>query len=881
MNHPTADTELQSPRAVRTRLRAVLVCDLVDSTRLYRQLGDARAAELLRNHDRLSRRLLATHGGREVDKSDGFLVLFDRPVAAVAFALDYLKALKDLHDGGGSPLQARVGIHFGEVLIWRNEPDEVAAGAATITVEGLAKPIAARLAALATAGQVLVSEVARSLSEGHSGLADAEPWQWAALGAYRVKGVYDPIHVHEVASSRAGLRGAPAATGTARGTRSASRRVALVLAPVLLVVAVAITLSAMLLRAPDAIAFGERDWVVIASLENHTADPRYNGALESALRSSLEQSRHVNVVPEQRMREVLSRMAREPDTRIDRGIGSEIALRSGARAVIVPTIATNGGGLAVGVEVVDPVTGSAVFTESADGAGAQGPVGALGEVGARLRGRLGETLEQVQAASVPLVDATSPSLDALRAYSLGVRADGEGRSQDALLHYEQALALDPDFAGARASVGRVLLSLGERETALAAIKAALARPDRLSERDFLSLNALAALVERRPDYVDRLRALLALYPDHHPAAHNLALASWYNNRFEEMLEHAQRAAAPQSITRPSSVYTQGMALVGLGRFDAAREAFDRAVSLGYSREVSVLSAAGYAAERRFDEARAVLRSEPASSPSVELTRRSLELSMAADEGRWAELPELAERLVEASTDATGSGRWSGLAAQLAVMRGPDEEQSRRLRSSELIALATRRLETADAVDFDAIAMALLYAGFVSVRDGDLESARVAVGTTQALLVDSPLPLLEQMAVVVLARIDIAEGRQGEAIARLEPLLDGSELVLVRALLGEAYLAEGRADDALNQMQWLANHRGRAYAELAAGYLLRSENLVQSNRALLRTADIYLQQGDPEQARRWLERFDAAWPTLDAVPDLKQYRDRISAGINAA
>ena len=100
-------------------LKTLVFTDLVDSTRLLDRLGDTRAAELFERHDRVARDLLAEHGGREIDKSDGFLLLFDRPVDAVRHALAYHSALAEMSRDGGVQLTARVGVHLGEVLLRR------------------------------------------------------------------------------------------------------------------------------------------------------------------------------------------------------------------------------------------------------------------------------------------------------------------------------------------------------------------------------------------------------------------------------------------------------------------------------------------------------------------------------------------------------------------------------------------------------------------------------------------------------------------------------------------------------------------------------------------------------------------------------------------
>ncbi len=100
----------------------------------------------------MTREILQRHGGREIDKTDGFLVFFERPIQAVLFALDYQRKLQTFAKEVGQPLNARVGIHFGEVIVWENAPADVAKGAKPVEVEGLAKPVVARLMALALPG---------------------------------------------------------------------------------------------------------------------------------------------------------------------------------------------------------------------------------------------------------------------------------------------------------------------------------------------------------------------------------------------------------------------------------------------------------------------------------------------------------------------------------------------------------------------------------------------------------------------------------------------------------------------------------------------------------------------------------------------------------
>lgn len=170
----------------------LLLSDVVDSTQLAERLDMQQLAALWEAHDRAARSLLRDWGGREIDKSDGFLLLFDRVDQALGFAEAYHHALTQL----APPLKARVGIHIGPVVLRHNAADEVARGAKLMEVEGPAKPLAARVMSLALGGQTLLSETARS--------ALGETTQRVqSHGHWRLKGLQAPIELFEVGGANA------------------------------------------------------------------------------------------------------------------------------------------------------------------------------------------------------------------------------------------------------------------------------------------------------------------------------------------------------------------------------------------------------------------------------------------------------------------------------------------------------------------------------------------------------------------------------------------------------------------------------------------------------------------------------------------------------
>ena len=171
-----------------SEVRALLLTDVVDSTKLSERLGDERMAQLWAAHDRVARDLLRLWRGREIDKTDGMLLMFDAAADAVAYARAYHRALAALPVA----LKARAGLHVGPVVLRENDAADVALGAKPLEVDGLAKPTAARVMAVAGGGQTLLTAEARdSLGEGTS-------WQVCSHGHWVMKGLGDPIELFEV-----------------------------------------------------------------------------------------------------------------------------------------------------------------------------------------------------------------------------------------------------------------------------------------------------------------------------------------------------------------------------------------------------------------------------------------------------------------------------------------------------------------------------------------------------------------------------------------------------------------------------------------------------------------------------------------------------------
>jgi putative peptide modification system cyclase len=844
-------------------LRTLVLCDLVDSMALIERLGDRLGAELIRKHDRLARTIADRHGGQEIDKTDGFLMMFDRPIQAVAFALDYQRGLKQLNAAEGSTLSARVGIHVGDVVVWDNSAEDIARGAKPIEVEGLVKPITSRLMSLALPGQILLSNIAYALAhraQGELGI-QLEKVRWRTHGRYRFRGIPDPVPVFEVGEEGVAPLKAPPWSSKAHREVPFWRRPATVVIEALVVAALIAIPITMFLRPEPAIAFANRDWVVVGNLQNLTGEKVFDEALESALRIGLEQSRYVNVLPDLKVRDTVKRMERDPDTtKVDRAIGSEVAIRDGARALILPTIAEIGGRVRITAEVIDPQTQTTVYSESADGLGAESVLPSLDTINSRLRVRLGEALATVSSESKPLEQAATSNLDALRIYSQGVRMRVTGDQVQANLLFRNAIDLDPRFARARIELATVLLTMGKRNEAIEALREAQKSVDRLSARDRLMTEALLADFASPRKTIAKWQALAASYPDLFRAQGAYGYYAWhYANDFDAAIVATQRNIAKQNPDPGLGHYLLGTLLLGMEKYKEAEEQFSLAENSG-ARLENHFHASAYAAQRRFDKIDEVLaRGRTPSNSSTRLDARLGEIGYAADQGRWKELDALVATKGDAKLELDPEYLLSLDDARLAVrtlISSDAERKTLAFQIDEVTADIVRREKNFDPKAWNAH---LLFRGWLAARSRNMRLARSLLAEATAQVRDGNHPALEKMLVLVESELASAAGNHKDAVAWLHGLIDGQEPYAAHVALMDALIGSGDFRGAREQARWLAVHRGRAYTEVSSGTMFIPFNVVQSNLALLTVAECSIQLGELDDARKSIEAFRAAWP----------------------
>jgi DNA-binding winged helix-turn-helix (wHTH) protein/tetratricopeptide (TPR) repeat protein len=206
----------------------------------------------------------------------------------------------------------------------------------------------------------------------------------------------------------------------------------------------------------------EKDTVVLADFANSTGDPVFDGTLRQGMAVQLEQSPFLSLISDQRIQQTLRLMGQQPDARLTPEIAHDLCQRTQSAAVISASIAKLGSQYVLGLKAVSCRTGDALAEEQETADGKETILRALDNAAIKLRQRLGESLSSIKKFDTPLQQATTPSLEALQAYTLGRKmVGGRGEYFAALPFFQQAIRIDPNFAMAYAAMGSAYVGLGE------------------------------------------------------------------------------------------------------------------------------------------------------------------------------------------------------------------------------------------------------------------------------------------------------------------------------------------------------------------------------------------------------------------------------------
>ncbi len=320
----------------------------------------------------------------------------------------------------------------------------------------------------------------------------------------------------------------------------------------------------------------EKDTIVLTEFANTTGDPVFDEALKQALAVNLGQSPFLNVLSDRKVSETLSLMGRTSSEHVTPEIARELCLRTGSKAILAGTISNLGSHYVIGLEAVSCGSGDTLAKEQADAPTKESVLPALDQVASRLRSKLGESLASVQKFDVP-VEATTPSLEALKTFSMGIRAMREKGDPEAAPFFKRAIELDPNFALAYASLGISYSNLGEATLAAANIKKAYDLRDHVSEREKLRISH--AYFGNATGELEKANQVLQLWAQSYPrdatARGNLGNAYMTLGQWEKALEECNETMHldPDIITTYGNL---GLIYLALNRLNDAKATMDQA-----------------------------------------------------------------------------------------------------------------------------------------------------------------------------------------------------------------------------------------------------------------------------------------------------------------
>jgi len=573
-------------------------------------------------------------------------------------------------------------------------------------------------------------------------------------------------------------------------------------------------------------AMTERDSILLTDFVNTTGDPVFDGTLKKAVAVELEQSPFLNVFPDQRAQETLKFMGRPMDTRITTDVGKEICQRNGIKALLTGAISSLGSQYVITLEALNVSTGDSLAQTQAAANSKERVLKALGSASSQLRMKLGESLASVQKFDMPLEQATTSSLEALKAFTLGDGQHNMGEDTAAVPFYQHAIELDPNFAMAYARLGTCYNNTGQSELAAQNTQKAFERKDRASERERLYITS--RYYETRGDIDKTIQAyelFKQTYPRNSTPRTNLALTYFNLGDFQRAVEEGLEAIrlSPDTWNAYGIVSS---AYVGLDRLDDAKAILQQAINRkigGAGLHLNLAYVAYLQGDKAaLDREEALVRQSPYWAARLDVAYAD----MAGAQGRLKKMRELIGRAVEQdqrlnlSENAAGDLLDQALCEALTGFRSQAAEDAAaalKTSASPFVKLGAGGVLALAGQDAKAKSLAEEVA---KLRPDDTLVQAVAVPGIQAFLEikrDNPTRALE-------------------LLQRAQPY-DRADLGTM-CVRGLAYLKAGRTNDAVREFQKIQaiknSHPGSPFTFMAQLGLGRAHALAGNN-AEARTA----------------------------------------------
>ena len=603
----------------------------------------------------------------------------------------------------------------------------------------------------------------------------------------------------------------------------------------------------VLLYQQRAHAITERDLILVTDFVNTTGDPVFDGTLKKALAVDLQQSPFLNVVPDQQVQKTLKFMGRGPDEPITSTIGREICQRNGIKAMLTGSIALVGNDYLITLEAFHTSTGDSLAQAQQQAKGKDAVLGSLGIAATKLRQKLGESLASVQQFDKPLDQATTSSLEALKAFTLGDGLHSKLEDIQSIPFYQRAIELDPNFALAHLRLGVVAGNTGQLALATKEVAKAFDLRERTSEYERLYITAYYYFdTGQLEKTIQAWELMKETYPRDEVSRIDVAVAYGLLGQYEKEVENCLEAIRLQPDTLNCYLVGAG-GYRDLGKLDNA----DALLAQAQQRNIKSTGLYGnlaVSALAKGDSAGAARMQELAkATPEGELRVLDQQAQRAAALGQIGQVRELRGRAIEKAKSLGMSDNAANELLQEATAEAEFGYASRAAEEVDAAIALSRDLQfLADAADTAAAA------GLDQKAESLIAEARRG----------RPDDTLIQKVVVprVEAQLQMRHGKAATAVQTLAAAQQYEEGQYFRThvLRGEAYLAAGDAGNAAKEFRkFLAR---RTAALLNFHYPLAQLGLARALAA----------QHDSANARTAYQDFFASWKDADPdIPILKE------------
>jgi eukaryotic-like serine/threonine-protein kinase len=596
----------------------------------------------------------------------------------------------------------------------------------------------------------------------------------------------------------------------------------------------------------------DRDTIVLGDFTNTTGDTVFDGSLRQAISMQLEQSPFLNLLSDQRIGETLLLMSKPKDTKLTLDVAQDVCQRTASVAVLYGSISQIGTRYLLTLQAMNCSTGERLASSHTQASDKDRILDAVGEMASQIRGQLGESLASVKKFDTPLEDVTTPSLEALKAYTLAHTQQVAGHVEQGNALYRRAISLDPHFAMAYEGLGINYFNIDESTLAAENTKKAYEMRDRLSERQKLGLEVIYYAVVNRDYEAAAKSALLAtqIYPRDARALGNLAVCYGYLGEYEKALAAAKQAweSNPASAQHTANVL---ILYLQLNRLQEARAVAKQAKV--HNMDTSFLDANLYLVEFVDHDPAGMEReaAEVLGAPGTENKNLMYyyESDTAAYGGKLAEARALTRRAEELSSRSDDKEATATYEAEAAVREALVNNLAQaKQKAKHALSLSDGR----DVVAMSAVALGL--AGDTS-KAASLASRLSTQFPRDTVVIYNSLPSIR--AAIALRKREPEKAL--EALSTATPYELGQTAQQVTFVLypvylrGEAFLATHQSEAAVAEFQKVLDHPGLVQNEVIGAL------------AHLGLGRAYALSHDNSNAKLAYEDFFALWKNAD--PDI--------------